>query len=779
MEQQVANMRRFFDAVASHTSEAWDGLADQFDPNLSAPFPLVLISVYSVGFLAVLLVGRSRLVTQTPIRPLAFGLLALVLATISGAQAKWTTILVGVALLGLGVTSSFGADVASLLGRSGRRSRMEYHLAAMGNTVLSALVGVALTVTGAAILAANPIHLCAAVVVTAERRPLRVMLRFRDAEYRQNFKVFWDAWRMVSAATFVFIAGFAGLLLDGYFRWVDVDPNDAASVERASFILQAIIGAVGVVAALSAGSIGLAIQLRSSLFGSDVAFAFLPKRRLLALGAAATAVIVAALFVLGHLPRASDYASGLVPTLVVHAALLVLLWLVVETGFLLSSYARSRPVLSAIGSLPESRSWPDDLRMYGYNAGRRQYGLSEASQLPRSVHLFSQSLRSAIRGSDLELAQEVVLSWSSGCKSDRTLSNLLFRVLNPWEIDRLVPITLTWEECDFLDGLDEAHAEVIDNAAIYSSFNASFAAALYPLVELSYPPLCETRQHNDNFALEEGVPGFRALLSLTYAAVQTGHTNLLSRLVARDWSRNLWLATAWSEKYPVTGKQSQYESGNYVKHAYSELARVAISAPEGRREDLVESIARTLIRSLEPASSRDVLTSGLMSIHQIDPYSYGALSRSWDDLAAIAQKSNANLGWHLVLAERSARADAMEEQKKRLFDLRGFVDHAIAIAVGLDAEAEQHYSSKLQQDDAVKAAFAAIEATYTGEFPFRHVAGDVLRGAMDRLPPRSRSQLADLVWDWSYHDPDNRSWLARLVDGPWLREVPWQQANHA
>lgn len=591
---------------------------------------------------------------------------------------------------------------------------------------------------------------------------------FRSGRAREYAGPLWP----LRVSTFILLiaalAAWTGAVVDGYFSWIDV----SSSPTEGPLVIQALLGAEIAIVSLSATAVGLTVQLRSTSFGADIALAHLHPRRLIGAFFCSVAIIVLAIYVLGQWNGVSEPVSGLYPSLLVHGALFTTGWLVYEAASAVFDLTRVHRVVDAVGNLTLANDWQDEIRVYGWNSDRPS---------PRSVHLLIQAVQGAIRIADLELLERIVSTWAHLASTQPGIRQFDFFAPTADEANSArLAVDVDWRDAEFLNGLDVALAQVVRNVAAIPGVNSAQIRALSPLAGLPYPPFSRTGHHHEirGFYVSD-IPGFRTLAELTEALLDIGDEAAVRWLLDRYWRDRGRLAIHWAERLTDDQEKNRrlLPRLSLANHLFGLLPTYASKSSPETRKRIVEAI----IDILQVADSRAAISTGLRSIDLMDPYDSGDLWSMWREIANIASKPHADIGWLVAIVERAAsRINRTTGGKVHLsFDgddllkLCGILSHRIdeleTTTVGPHVGLEEPATQRSLLVSAVWGPLRWGLQSGSDDLPL-WLLEQQLFDFLSVASPSVVWQLADIIWDWAdAAGAEEARRLARFVDGPWLR----------
>lgn len=773
----VANIVDHLRKIASELLSAFGDFAERSGENLSDPWSAGVFVAFVI--LTAVLTWLSRLDALLRQPKVRIAVLALAIATLGGATFRWTLFLPGVWLVGVGITSLWGREIDArfIAPRRVARIWLPHWIARLGNTRNSIDLGLLCIVIGLAIVGGGLLHAVTALLVILPqlwrlgRREVRLL---RSGEASTLFSPIWDLSVGAVVLLGLALAGATGGLLDRHFSWIDV----SSSSTQGPLVLQALLAIEVAIASLSAAAIGLAIQLRSTSFGTDIAFAQLRRNRLLAAFSPLIVMIVATIAVLGQWNDAREPLDGLVPSLVVHGALLASAWVVFESISTVIELTRVRHVANTVSGLALANDWQDQLRLYGWNAIHMD--------TPESVYLLAQALQGAVRIGNIELLESIVRDWVFIAGTQPAIQRLNPLIPSPEALEKLAATDLAPEDADFLDGLDIALAQVVRTTAMVPGVTGPHIRALTSLAGLTSPPLSKDRHHHEIRGYSEGLPGFRTLDELTWQAAHVGDGGAVEGLLSMYWRENGRLAIKWAERLtPDDEKDGSLPRLPFAERLFELLVAYAEVPLPRSRGTIREQVVRIIVDLVSAAESRAVILIGLHKLHGVVDYDDDTLWFLWEDFGKIAQKPATDSGWLGAILDRSvSRTVSLDGRESTVsFGLHSFFEFCTALSFAIARsgdEAEGRGLSASEQEQGLAASVWALtrwaierppaNVSLSNPVPIWRIR-NALRDFLSSCSTSVAWKVADAAWDWAAERPAERLWLAHLVDGPWLRRV--------
>ncbi|MQA01032.1 MAG: hypothetical protein GEU80_17240 [Dehalococcoidia bacterium] len=461
---------------------------------------------------------------------------------LTGADPSWLGLLTGALLIGIALTGAWGPEFNSqfLLRRQSHRPYTQPGIiTSLSRSRHSDRLGRILIALAVALIGATAAHFAVLVafLIADGWLGLRLERAWRtDGRNSAIVGPLWSVRTLLSLLVVMIVIGSSGAVLDGSLVWL---PPGVEILEAAP-LLQTLFATELAVAGIGGASIGIALQLRSNAFGSEIASALLPRWQLIA---AVPIVATSLLIFVALLGRgdASSWVLGLLPSIAVQLALLTVGYVVWLTYLVLSSAAKHDSLVEFVSDGVLRQSWPDEVRLYGWNADRGR-------PPPDSIRLLERSILGAMTQSDTWLIDALIYNWTFKARTESVLHRITMPPGNPnrWREAQL-EIVLEWDEVDYFDGLDIAIQRLLAAVAAHPRFDA-YLGHFTPLVNLVYPAVGRDRQYRSSILREEPPPGFRSLFMLTALSERAGRTELVHELVARYWQDRVKLGVVWSER---------------------------------------------------------------------------------------------------------------------------------------------------------------------------------------------------------------------------------------
>jgi len=779
------------DLLKDGASEAGAALAQAarwVGEGLTDPWTAGVFGTYLAIAAVLALLSRSaaRLRQRSGLR-VATAVLALTVATLGGATLRWTLFLPGVWLVGVGILSLWGGEINERFIAPRRVARIwlvPQWIVGPTATRNSNELGFLCIVIGLGMIGGGILHavvILLAILAALRRVARREIALLKSGEASKYAPPIWPLSVSVIVFSGILLAISIGALLDRHYSWIDVSPPS-----QGPLVLQALLAVELGIASLSAAAVGVAVQLRSSSFGADIAFSQLRQNRLVASFVSLLVVMIATVWVLGHWNGALEPFDGLFPSLVVHGALLTSGWVVLEAVSAVFDLARVQQVVDSVSRLPLANEWQAQLRLYGWNAYRRSFGPSPASQPPQSVHLLIQAIQGAVRIGDLGLLEDIVTSWVAHAATQPVICQFEPFAPTAEALEQALPaLDLQWEDADSLEGLDIALAYVVRNASVIPGAGSAHIRALIPLARLTYPPFSKDRHHHDVRGFDAELPGFRTLDELTTAAAQVRDDAAVKWLLRTYWRERARLGICWAERLtPDDEKNGKYPRLEFARHLFGLIAKYAEVPASSSRGTVREDVVRVIVDSVSAAASRAVIADGLGKVYDLTDHDDDTLWYLWRDFEKIAEKPRTDTNWLVAILDRSVSRTISLEGRESIvsYGLHSFFDFCRVLSISIasvgkeDAGGAGSVSQKEQRLAGVVWALTrwAIERSQGPDAGLKHwlhpwFLENELRDFVSSCSLSVAWRLADAVWDWAAEQPAERAWLASSIDGPWLR----------
>lgn len=767
---------------------AFTEMSEWIGENLADPWTASVLGMFL--FFAATLAWLTRPGTPRQQRAgskLMIPLLALMIATFGGGTLRWSLALPGTWLAGVGVLTIWGGEINERLIAQRRVARiwLPHWTTIFTNTRNSANLGLLSVVLGLAMVAGGAFHAVSLLLVSLPilRRVTRSEVRLLKSGEASNFSpAIWS-----SSVSVVVLAGLAfavltGLLVDRHFSWIDVSSPSS----EGPLVLQALLAVEVGVASLSAAAIGLAVQLRSSAFGSDIAFSQLSRNRLVASFVILLTTTVATIFVLGNWNDLKGPLSGLLPSLVVQAALAAAAWVVFEATTTVMNLASVRNVSKSVGNLALANDWQEQLRTFGWNAHRPGFGPIRGFRLPRSVHLLIQAIQGAVRTGDLGLLQDIVSDWSDNAATQPAVAQFRGYARTADALEQaLFDKELDWKDASTLDGLDIALAYVVQNASAIPGAGRVYVRTLLPLAQLTYPPFSKDVKYHDVRGYYNEIPGFRTLDELIQTAAHIDDAEAVRWLLVEYWPTRVRLAIHWAERItPDDEKNGTFPRLPVAEHLFDMLAGYAKIWSTDSRKTVRGEVIQVLVQAVSVAESSAAITEGLHKVYEVVDYDDDTIWFHWQDLKRIAEKPRADTAWLGAILDRSVAVSLDGRESIVSFGLHSFIEFCAALSLAIEEHADRDAEgARSASDEEERLAMAVWKLTLwaiersdaqDAKLRFRFQKWSLREKLQDFVSNCSLSvawKVVDEIWDWAAVLPAERDWLARAVDGPWLRRT--------
>lgn len=580
---------------------------------------------------------------------------AMALLCLDEAQPSWTGVLVGLWLVSFGTMTLEGRPATErwLNSKLPHYRGIPRWLVASSTLRRSDELGRIVISLGLATLGGSPAHYALAGGYAAWQGCVLVFGEYwlrRDADVTRMVGIFWS-WRCAAAvAVITLLLASIGMIIEGDASWL----SENVTSTGAAPLLQTVAAIEIALAAIAATSIGIALQTRATAFGPDVAFALLPGRRILAGFALISVSAVLTLWILGAWPAGLGLRPAALASLIVHLGVISSAYVVIESALVTLAFSDSRRIAPAVAALVHQDGWEQQVRMYGWNVHHRGSS-GGAGDLPAALRILQRAIRGAIREDDDELLAAIAEDWSNAVAWHPPLDILTQHVIDPRRPRET--LELTWQEGEFLDGLDQALAAVVSGLIMTGTVTPAHLHALMPLCHLPFPPYYSTGHHHKpwgDFDHTE-LPGFRTLSVFATFDVRSGAQEASEILAI--WRDRFSLAIRWAERItPDAEQNAAWPHMPLPEIGFKWLTTLISETPVADRDDLRRAVAWSLIQVLQVATSRGVLLHGLRTLDALSPYDGSLWLHDLDAIAGIVARPNADLGWSVRLLERSATA---------------------------------------------------------------------------------------------------------------------------
>ncbi|MXZ47563.1 MAG: hypothetical protein F4Z08_11395 [Chloroflexi bacterium] len=596
--------------------------------------------------------------------------------------------------------------------------------------------------------------------VRAERR-LRA-----SGEHTRMVQLLWDSSTTLYLLTIVLIAGSTGAVLDGSLTWVE----PGSTIQDSAPLLQALLATTIAVAAIGATATGIALQIRSAGFGGEIALAVVPRRRLLAAFPLVSLAALLTVVLLGRWSTLHNEFWGLLPSISVQLSILATVYVLWVTFKSVSSLTRNEPLVAFVGTSVLVADWPEQVRMYGWNAGRGR-------QLPNSLRVMERSLLGAMRQSDVSLFDALVYGWTFNARTQPVIAELDRPAGNPQQRrTALLDTPLAWDKAAFFEGLDTGLSHLSSALAARPDFK-EYLARLAPMLDTVYPAIDPEQPFHPGL-FGSAPPGFRFLRSITVYAANSEDRRLVRWLLSAHWSNRIELAIAWAERAWPTEDDDLFDTLDYAEAAFKSVATFAEPGPTGSDEDR-DAVVWAVLTGLEVASHRGTISAGLSVIDAMKPYHDAGWPWRFERMATLTRKPSAPIGWMMTMIERSVdgmiEVDTDRSWNSR-HDFRQIGEWWVAVVAAIPSRTHTHdeftedrFKEELQGrgvDVLTRLVLHLLDsepefASDTG-LGQRGVIGDLLRFLSD-APPATQDSIIAFVRRWAQDDAA-RSWAAEACD---------------
>ena len=588
--------------------------------------------------------GAGRFPLRTAAAPLIAGALVSLLAQ---PQPTWLGAFTGGILIPAGLVTAWGPEINQrlLLPRQTHRLYTQPEvISALARPRHSRRLGRVLMALGVAFAGGSSSHAAIFIAflladgysVAREERRFRV-----SGTHTRMFEPFWDVPTSLYFLIIVLIVASSGGVLDGSLTWVEPE----WTIQQSAPLLQALLATTIAVAAIGAAATGIALQIRSAGFGGEIALAVVPRRRLVAAVPLVSLAALLTVTLLGRWNALHNDLWALLPSISVQLSMLAAIYVLWVTYKSVSSLTRDEPLVDFVGASVLAADWPDQIQIYGWNAG-------EGRPLPHSLRLLERSLLGAVRQSDVWLFDALVDRWTFNAGTQPVIRELDRPASDPqqWRTARL-DAPLAWDKAAFFDGLDIGLSQ-LSSALVARPDFTEYLARLAPLSGIVYPAIDPTGPfHRDLFG-STPPPGFRFLYSLTVYAAKAEDRRLVRWLISAHWSNRIELAVAWSERAWPTDDDDLFDTLDYARQAFESLATFTEPGPSGRHEDR-DSAVWAVLAGLGVANRRGTISAGLSVIDAMQPYHDASWPWHFERMATLTRKPSTPIGWMMAMVERS------------------------------------------------------------------------------------------------------------------------------
>jgi hypothetical protein len=464
--------------------------------------------------------------------------------------------------------------------------------------------------------------------------------------------MFSPVWRLPTAAALV--GGLLYLLLLGLVADQSVNLVDTSPGSQTPQLLQAALGAEGAIGALALAVLGIAIQIRASSFGADLAIRLHSWSGLAALAVGLVVSIVLTALVLGNWNTWGDDGSHAAVVLMLSFGIMALFTIAV-VRFVANS-SNSRGILDPVADLALSHRLEDDLRIFGWNS-------NSSYRFPIAVSFLSQALIGAWRQNDLELFTDIVDRWVWNLEQQDFQGRMqpphTPSLLNDrqgqleWKKNRV----MSWEDADAYDGLDIALSRSV--RSIYSAIqkDTNYVYKLAGLARLVFPPFGPDRKGNFEIARwgweQQSIPGFRVIDELANFFIRNEDWNALTWLLEDVWHEKAILAISWAE----ANTEESIKNGDYPRLRVSKeladwVARCRDLAGLNNAQELRDASTRVLVNLAAEAESLASLREILSVLQSTETFADHTFAWSMRDMTRIAGKQHVPMNQLLLLLKR-------------------------------------------------------------------------------------------------------------------------------
>ena len=462
---------------------------------------------------------------------------------------------------------------------------------------------------------------------------------------------------------------------------------------------------------------------------------------------------------------------ALLPSISVQLSILATIYVLWVTFKSVSSLTQDEPLVDFVGASVLAADWPDQVRMYGWNAG-------SGRQLPTSLRLLERSLLGAMRQSDVWLFDALADQWRSNAGTHPVIRELHWPASDPqrWQTARL-NTPLDSDKAAFFDGLDIGLSQLSSALTARPDFT-EFLGRLAPMPSIVYPAIDPTGPfHREPFG-STPPPGFRFLYSLTVHAANAEDRRLVRWFISAHWSNRIELAVAWSERAWPTDDDDLFDTNDYARQAFESLASFTDPGATGRNEDR-DAAVWAVLTGLDAASRRGTISAGLSAIDGMKPYRDASWPVHFERMRALTRKPATPISWMMVMIERSV--DGMIEDAPDHF--RGFSNEFrqlgewwVAIVAAIPERTHTHneftedYFKEELQERGVGVLTKLVGHLLGSEPEFasdaslgqRGTIGDLLDFLAD-APPATQGSVIAFVRRWA-QDDTARLWAAEACD---------------
>lgn len=712
----------------------------------------------------------ERFTPQTLAGPLIVGALV---SLLDQPQPTWFGALTGGALILAGLVTAWGWAINDRVLRRLRTHRLyapPEAIRALTRPRHSGRIGRVLIALGVAFVAASSSHtaiflaflLADGLIAAREERRLRV-----SGEHTKMVGPFWNVETSVYFLVIVLVVASIGSVLDGSLTWVE----PGWTIEQSAPLLQALLATTIAVAALCGTVTGIALQIRSTAFGVEIALAVLPRWRLAAVVPLVSVAALLTAMLLGRWSTLHNELGALLPSISVHLSILAILYVLWVTLKSVSSLMRNEPLVDYVGASVGVADWADQIRMYGWNAER-------GMQSPNSLRLLERALLGAMRQSDVWLFDALVAQWTSNVRTHPVIAALEPFMADPQERRKTrFDAPLAWDKAAFFDGLDIGLSQLSSALAARPDFN-EYLARLAPMPGIVYPAIDPERSFYRDPVRSSPPPGFRVLHSLTAYAANAEDRELVRWLISAHWANRLQLAVVWAERASSTDDNDHFHSIDYAEQAFESLATLTKAGPTGRDEDR-NSAVWAVLDALDVAGRHGTIRAGLSVIDAMNPYHDASWPWHFERMKTLTRKPSTPIGWMMRMVERSVdeliasgtdRSWSFRREFGQIGEWWGAVVATIPDRTHTRSDfAEDRFKEELQRRgvDVLTRLLAHLldaepEFASDTRLDQRGIIGELL-GFLAEAPPAIQDSIIAFVREWAQGGAA-RSWAVEACD---------------
>ena len=413
----------------------------------------------------------------------------------------------------------------------------------------------------------------AAIAILASEFRLRARIRMGRLPRDGATPAFPPLRTIARVAAAICLALLTGAIIDRDVRLVDV--SRSANSQPIQSLVQALLGGELAAVALLGTGLAIAVQLRASAYGPDIATALLKGRRFLVASVPALGSLVAGALLLGHWDQWSSARQGLLTDLVLWSGSIGVALIAVTAYTGVRRLSSTGTVVAEVAAVPAAPSWAFEIA--GFDDRHIDF--------PPSGALMAQLLLSACRNSDGLLFELGITVWTRAIRDNRFVAATVGdrgHGLSYAQRETLLPslstIALSAHQQALLCGIDILNSRIlrltfgddspIRNAAMAGPFLAGFTASCFPPILLGdeHPP--------GPWLAQDIPPGYRTLDFLCRLAIRVRSHELVSDVIRFHLSEMVVLSLRrWEHDRVLDEHLPDWNFLTSMMEAYTELAQ--------------------------------------------------------------------------------------------------------------------------------------------------------------------------------------------------------------